>query len=141
MPNLIYAGDLSPQESWDMLNSDPNAQMIDVRTHAEFSYVGLPDLSATGKELHLISWKVFPSMDVNPNFETEVEALELSHDHALLFLCRSGVRSRSAAHVMTARGYTCCYNVSEGFEGDRNDAKHRGTINGWKVRNLPWTQA
>ncbi len=140
MTELIYAGDLSPEESWELLNSDPVAQMIDVRTDAEFSYVGLPDLNSVDKELRLICWKVFPSMDINANFETEIEALGFAKDQPLLFLCRSGIRSRSAAHAMTARGYTRCYNVTEGFEGDKDDAKHRGTINGWKVRKLPWTQ-
>jgi len=140
MNDLIYAGNLSPEESWELLCNDPGAEMIDVRTSAEFSYVGQPDLSAAGKELRLICWKIFPAMDINPNFETDVEALGISRDRPLLFLCRSGVRSRSAAHAITARGYTRCYNVSEGFEGDKDDAKHRGTVNGWKVRGLPWTQ-
>jgi rhodanese-related sulfurtransferase len=140
MTDLIYAGDLSPEESWALLNSDPDAQLFDVRTDAEFAYVGLPDVNAIGKELRLICWQVFPSMNVNINFELEVEALGFNKDQALLFLCRSGVRSRSAAHAMTARGYTRCYNVTEGFEGDKDDAKHRGNVNGWKVRGLPWTQ-
>ena len=140
MTDLIYAGDLSPEESWELLNSDPDAQMIDVRTNAEFSYVGVPDLSVTGKELHLICWKVFPAMDVNRDFETEVEALGFSHSQLLLFLCRSGVRSRSAAHIMTIRGYTRCYNVLEGFEGDKCPEGRRGSVGGWKVAGLPWHQ-
>jgi len=140
MTDLVYAGDLSPEESWELLSRDSSAEMIDVRTDAEFSYVGLPDLRSIGKKLHLICWKVFPSMNVNAGFEADVEALGLSQDQPLLFLCRSGVRSRSAAHAMTARGFTRCYNVTEGFEGDKDGAGHRGTINGWKVRNLPWAQ-
>ena len=140
MTDFKYAGDLSPEESWQLLSSDPNAEMIDVRTDAEFSYVGLPDLSATGKELRLISWKVFPSMDINPLFEADVEALGFDKEQPILFLCRSGVRSRAAAHAITALGYSRCFNVAEGFEGDNDDAKHRGTVNGWKVRGLPWVQ-
>ena len=140
MSDLVYAGDLTPEQSWELLSSDPNAEMIDVRTDAEFSYVGLPDLRGIGKKLHLICWKMFPSMNINAGFESDVEALGPSRDQPLLFLCRSGVRSRSAAHAMTARGFTRCYNVTEGFEGDKDGAGHRGTINGWKVRNLPWAQ-
>jgi len=140
MTDLIYAGDLSPEETWELLSNNLDAEMIDVRTDAESSYVGQPDLAALGKEVRLICWKVFPSMNTNPDFETKIDELGLSRDQPLLFLCRSGVRSRAAAHAMTARGYTRCYNISEGFEGDRNDVKHRGTINGWKVRGLPWVQ-
>jgi len=140
MADLIYAGDLSPEQSWQLLNDDVGAELIDVRTDAEFSYVGLPDLTSVNKEPRLICWKLFPSMDVNPNFTAEVDALGCDKDQPLLFLCRSGVRSRAAAHAMTALGYQRCYNIAEGFEGDRDDAKHRGTINGWKIRGLPWTQ-
>ncbi len=140
MTELKYAGDLSPAESWALLNNEPGAELIDVRTEAEFSYVGLPDLSAIGKDLRLICWKVFPSMDTNASFEKEVEQLAAEKDQPLMFLCRSGVRSRSAAHAMTARGFSRCYNVTEGFEGDHDGDKHRGTVNGWKVRGLPWVQ-
>jgi rhodanese-related sulfurtransferase len=140
MTDFKYAGDMSPTECWDILENEPDAELIDVRTDAEFSYVGLPDLATVEKEPRLINWKVFPSMNVNPRFEENIEALGFKKDQPLLFLCRSGVRSRAAAHAMTARGYSRCYNITEGFEGDRDDAKHRGTINGWKIRGLPWIQ-
>jgi len=140
MDDLVYAGDLSPQETWDLLATDPAAQLVDVRTDAEFAYVGTPDLGAIGKTSHQICWKVFPTMDTSPDFITGVEALTRTRDQPLLFLCRSGVRSRAAASAMTARGFTRCYNITEGFEGDKDDNGHRGTRNGWKVSGLPWQQ-
>lgn len=140
MTDLVYAGDIAPAECWEMLNTNPEAQIIDVRTDAEFAYVGVPDLSALGKELHRICWKLFPAMDINPTFEADVLALGYGPNQPLLFLCRSGVRSRHAAAAITAIGFSQCYNITEGFEGDKDFDKHRGSINGWKVRGLPWIQ-
>jgi rhodanese-related sulfurtransferase len=140
MSDFSYAGDLSPTETWDLLKNESGAVMIDVRTDAEFSYVGVPDLSSLSKDLQKICWKVFPGMETNANFETDIDALGIPKDQPILFLCRSGVRSRAAADAITKLGYTRCYNVTEGFEGDHDGDKHRGTINGWKVRGLPWTQ-
>lgn len=135
-----YAGDVSPRQAWDMLASDPKAALVDVRTPAEWNYVGVPDLSTLGKKPLFVSWMFFPSMEVNPQFAEHLETARLDADAPLLFICRSGARSRSAAMAMTARGYTRCYNVASGFEGDPNTTRHRGTVNGWKVDSLPWIQ-
>lgn len=106
MSDFNYAGDLSPTESWDLLKNENGAVMIDVRTDAEFSYVGVPDLSTIAKDLQKICWKVFPDMATNSNFGAEVEALGIAKDQPILFLCRSGVRSRAAADAITKLGYT-----------------------------------
>lgn len=135
-----YAGDITPTEAWKILNARPEAVLIDVRTPAEWTYVGLPDLSAAGKEPLMVPWVLFPSMTINPDFGAEVESAVADHEAPLLFLCRSGARSRAAAIAMTARGYRSCYNVANGFEGDPDSQRHRGTISGWKVENLPWVQ-
>jgi rhodanese-related sulfurtransferase len=135
-----YAGDITPTEAWKILNARPEAVLVDVRTPAEWAYVGLPDLSAAGKEPLLVPWVLFPSMTINPDFGAEVESAVADHEAPLLFLCRSGVRSRAAAIAMTARGYRSCYNVATGFEGDPDSRRHRGTMSGWKVENLPWVQ-
>jgi len=140
MSDLVYAGDIAPDGCWEMLRTNPNAQIIDVRTDAEFSYVGIPDLTSIDKEVHKICWKLFPGMEVNPTFEAEVLALGCTNEQPLLFLCRSGVRSRHAAAAITTIGFSHCYNITEGFEGDKDDRKHRGVVNGWKVRGLPWIQ-
>ena len=136
-----YAGDVSPEAAWTALKSDGDARLIDVRTTAEWAYVGLPDLGALGKAPVTVEWKRFPSMAVNPGFAGAVAAAGVERGAALYFLCRSGVRSRDAAQAMSALGYGPCFNVATGFEGDRDAAGHRGTVGGWKTGGLPWRQA
>ncbi len=140
-----YAGDVTPAEAWEMLNSNPSAQLIDVRTMAEWSYVGLPDLSGLGREAHLVEWQSFPQMAANPNFVAaatqKLRAAGVGAETPLVFLCRSGARSRAAAMAMTQAGYSKSYNISGGFEGDLDQTGHRGTRNGWKASGLPWRQS
>ena len=140
MTKKTYAGDLSPQQSWDMLSETPKAQMIDVRTDAEFAYVGNPDLSSISKEVVQVYWQVFPAMDVNPDFVAQIGEAITDKETPLLLICRSGVRSLYAAETLTTVGYTECYNIAGGFEGDKNTQGHRGSVNGWKVDGLPWKQ-
>ena len=136
-----YAGDISPADAWDILNKDPKAQLVDVRTTAEWNYVGVPDLSTVGREAALVEWQSFPSMRTNPSFVSDTEhATAVGKDTPLLFLCRSGVRSRAAAIAMTSAGYSRAYNIAGGFEGDPDAERHRGTKNGWKASGLPWKQ-
>jgi rhodanese-related sulfurtransferase len=138
---MAYAGELRPTEAWEILKADPSAQLIDVRTRPEWSFVGIPDLAALGKKPILIAWQVYPAMHANPTFIDEVRRAAPSLDAPLLFICRSGVRSRAAAEVMTEEGYRRCYNVAEGFEGQADAEQHRGREAGWKAAGLPWTQA
>ena len=140
MTKKTYAGDLSPQQSWDMLSETPKAQMIDVRTDAEFAYVGNPDLSSISKEVVQVYWQVSPAMDVNPDFVAQIGEAITDKETPLLLICRSGVRSLYAAEALTTAGYTECYNIAGGFEGDKNTQGHRGSVNGWKVDGLPWKQ-
>ena len=140
MNDLDYAGDISPTDAWEMLQSDPTAVLIDVRTDAEFAYVGYPDVSECENLTCRICWKIFPDMQRNMHFEDAVKEAASDPKTPLLFLCRSGIRSAAAAVAMTALGYKHCYNIAEGFEGDKDAAGHRGTVGGWKVRGLPWAQ-
>lgn len=135
-----YAGDLRPAEAWDLLEKDPKAVLVDVRTMPEWGFVGLPRLDGLGKETICVSWVVFPDMARNENFVQEVAARGVGKDQPVLLLCRSGQRSRAAAIALTAAGFGPCYNVAEGFEGDKNDQHHRGSVGGWKVAGLPWAQ-
>jgi len=139
---LIYAGDISPEDAWKKLKSDMTAVLIDVRTPEEWAYVGVPDVSSLGRECKFVPWLFYPRMNINPQFIQQVldTAQPNSEDTPVLFICRSGVRSASAAHVLTEMGYSQCYNVAHGFEGDPDARKHRGTVNGWKVAGLPWVQ-
>ena len=136
-----YAGDLSATEAWTALQSDPKAQLVDVRTAAEWAFVGRPDLTGIGRQAHCIEWQSFPAMDRSPGFVAAAAmALGPDTEAPVYFLCRSGVRSRAAAIAMTAAGYTKCFNIAGGFEGDLDAARHRGQINGWKAAGLPWAQ-
>lgn len=139
-PAPNYAGDLSATEAWELLKSDPKARLIDVRTTAEWNFVGLPDLSPLGQEAALIEWQMFPTMQPNPQFVAAASA-GADKDAPVLFLCRSGARSRSAAIALTAAGFGRAYNIAGGFEGDLDDERHRGQRNGWKAAGLPWKQS
>ncbi|MCU0789608.1 MAG: rhodanese-like domain-containing protein [Nitratireductor sp.] len=141
---MSYAGDMSCRESWEALSGDPKAQLVDVRTAAEWNFVGLPDLSALGREPVLIEWQRYPDMAVNPNFAAslaaELDARGAGRDTPIFFLCRSGARSQSAAAALTAAGYSRAYNIAGGFEGARDANGHRGALEGWKHDGLPWVQ-
>ena len=139
-PNT-YAGDITVQEAWKTLESDPGAILVDVRTDAEWTYVGLPDLSRLGKRVQPISWVLFPDMSPNMSFVQELEACQPEKDAPIIFLCRSGVRSIAAAEAATKAGYAKCYNVLEGFEGNKDGEGHRGRTGGWKAANLEWVQS
>lgn len=136
-----YAGEISPGDAWSVLANDRRSALVDVRTHAEWVFTGSPDLSALGKTPIQLSWKLYPSMSLNPGFISSLTTAVMEKDTPLLFLCRSGGRSFDAAIAMTACGYTHCYNIGEGFEGRMDNYSHRGAVSGWKAGNLPWIQS
>jgi len=135
-----YAGNVTPATAWKILESRKDAILIDVRTRAEWSYVGLPDLESVGRKPALLEWQVFPSMQVNPEFVAQLSGGVADRGAPLLFLCRSGVRSAAAARAMTEAGYSNCFNVSDGFEGPPDGKARRGSTAGWKASGLPWRQ-
>ena len=126
--------------TYEEVERDPRAVLIDVRTDAEWRYVGLPDLSGVGKEIALISWQTYPDMARNGGFVDQVRGAGVAEDQPVYLICRSGQRSRDAAIALTAAGFQSAHNVSEGFEGGHDEAGHRGRIAGWKARGLPWRQ-
>ncbi len=134
-----YAGDIDPKDAWELLSSDARASMVDVRTHAEWAYVGVPNLTGIGKKPVLVPWLEFPTMQVNERFVAQA-AREIATEAPVVLLCRSGVRSKAAAIALTKAGYGPCYNILSGFEGDPDEERHRGTRSGWKVDGLPWMQ-
>lgn len=141
MPSRGYAGDVDPARAWRMLKEEPSAALVDVRTVAEWSYVGLPDLSELGKQPILVEWQTFPDLAVNAAFVETVARAAPDPSASLIFLCRSGSRSGSAAMAMAARGYGRSFNLSGGFEGNPDADRHRGQLNGWKASGLPWVQS
>ena len=142
-PARNYAGELTPREAWELLAGEPNAVLVDVRTAPEWTFVGIPDLASLSRAVACVEWQTYPSMSVNQAFVADVErAAQLGDrkDAAILFICRSGARSRAAAMAMTSAGYSRAYNVAEGFEGDLDARKHRSSQTGWKAADLPWKQ-
>jgi rhodanese-related sulfurtransferase len=131
---------VSPKESFAALAADRNAQLVDVRTDAEWQYVGIPDLRPLGKQAVLVSWQYFPSGNVNASFVEELRDAGLEPSQKLYFLCRSGVRSMAAARAAAAAGFAAVYNVADGFEGPPDARGHRGSVAGWKADDLPWRQ-
>ena len=131
---LPYAGAVTPDEAAAFLHHNPDAKLIDVRTRAEWTYVGKPQGAAE------IEWQSFPDMAVNPKFLDEL-AHAAPTDAPVFFLCRSGVRSHHAAAAAHAAGWERAFNVLEGFEGDIDDSGKRNRVNGWRFRGLPWSQS
>jgi rhodanese-related sulfurtransferase len=139
-----YAGDLLSTDAYGILAGDPTSTLVDVRTQAEWAYVGVPDLSSLGKTALFVEWQRFPSMQVDETFvarlSTMLETAGVKRAAPLVFICRSGARSRHAATAMTAAGWEPCFNVSDGFEGPLDSWRHRGVTGGWKAGGLPWAQ-
>jgi len=131
---LPYFGAVLPAEADALLKSLPNAQLIDVRTRAEWDYVGRVPGSI------LIEWNSYPSGARNPAFLEQLRAATPDPKTPLLFICRSGQRSDAAARAAAAAGYGMAFNVLEGFEGARDADGHRGTLGGWRKASLPWVQ-
>ena len=140
-----YAGEYTSAVAWRVLQETADAVLVDVRTRAEWSFVGVPDLSSLGKQTVLIEWQTFPPAERPRPFvddlKRECSERGIAHDAPVLFLCRSGARSRAAAMAATEAGFSKCFNVSDGFEGDLNAEHRRGTVNGWKQSGLPWVQS
>ena len=131
IPAHGYAGDIPPALAWQWVQAG-NAVLVDVRTDAERAWVG----QVPGAKV--VAWKQWPQMLMNPDFDTQLQAVVPSGSKVLL-LCRSGVRSVAAAQRATELGLQA-YNILEGFEGDLDANGQRGKLNGWRYRGLPWQQ-
>ncbi|WP_431968016.1 rhodanese-like domain-containing protein [Nocardia sp. bgisy134] len=138
---MSYAGDITPQQAWEVLRDNPAAVLVDVRTEAEWRFVGVPDTSSIERPTVLIEW-VDGTGTRNPQFTEQLsKALESREPEApVVFLCRSGQRSAHAATIATQLGIGPSYNVIEGFEGSLDASGHRGAT-GWRATGLPWRQS
>ena len=128
-----YGGEVTPGEAYELLLNAPGARLIDVRTRAEWDWVGRVPGAVE------IEWNQYPGNVRNPNFLVELKH-QVDPESLLLFLCRSGVRSVAAATLASEAGYANCYNILEGFEGDKDAHSHRNNIGGWRKAGLPWIQ-
>jgi rhodanese-related sulfurtransferase len=131
---LPYQGALFPAEAYELLQKAPGAKLVDVRTRAELDYVGRVPGSVE------IEWQHYPAGQPNASFVTELRQ-QVDPEALIMFICRSGARSHSAAAQAAAAGHSQCYNVLEGFEGDRDAQGHRNSVGGWRFAGLPWFQS
>lgn len=136
---MSYAGDITPQQAWELLQENPEAVLVDVRTDAEWKYVGVPETSSIGRRTVFVEWVGYPAGTPNVRFVDELRAAGIDGG-PVIFLCRSGQRSIGAAVAATAAGLAPSYNVLEGFEGALDAAGHRGA-EGWRATGLPWRQS
>ncbi len=131
--DLPYAGALTPSEAFDVWQLAPGARLVDVRTRAEWDWVGrIPGAVE-------IEWQFYPGLKVNPSFPAQLKR-EVDPESLVLFICRSGNRSDKAARIATEMGYLESYNVLEGFEGDKDARGQRNHVGGWRRAGLPWQQ-
>lgn len=131
---LPYQGALTPAEANEILGLMPDAKLVDVRTRAEWDWVGKIPGSIQ------IEWNTYPGGQSNPDFITELKH-QVNVNALTMFICRSGARSSAAAKAATEMGYKTSYNVLEGFQGDKDENGHRDSVNGWRKAGLPWTQS
>ncbi len=137
-PGQPYAGAVTPQEAWALLQEDGRVKLVDVRTNAERDWVGR--VAIPEGQHGAVQWSTWPGGVPNPDFVQQLGQLA-GKDDVLLFLCRSGVRSRHAARAATENGYANSYDILEGFEGDKDAAGHRKSVDGWCKAGLPWVGA
>ncbi|WP_179402445.1 rhodanese-like domain-containing protein [Burkholderia guangdongensis] len=136
--SLNYAGALLPAEAFELLQLDPSARLVDVRTRAELDWVGRP-LVGDGQYVH-IEWTRYPGGVPNPDFIAQLQAA-MQPGTPILFLCRSAARSKLAAVAAMQAGFTKAYDLLEGFEGGKDGEGHRKTVDGWCRHKLPWIGA
>jgi rhodanese-related sulfurtransferase len=135
-----YAGDITPDEAWQLLSANADAVLVDCRTDAEWRFVGVPDLSSLGREVVYVEWNGSDGRH-NDDFVSDLTGAGVTPgERPVIFLCRSGNRSIGAAEAATAAGIAPSYNVLDGFEGNLDEHRHRGGT-GWRAIGLPWTQS
>lgn len=126
---------LNPKQCWALLQDNPAAVIVDVRTTIEHTFVGHPPAA-----IH-IAWKEFPGMQLNSSFVEQVKQAVPDKNVPVLLFCRSGQRSLDAAKALEGEGYRHLVNILEGFEGPLDEHKHRGNLGGWRFHGLPWEQS
>lgn len=136
-PRAAYVGEITPVEAYAYLVKE-GGMLVDVRTIPEWKFVGMADLDGCKGHMAAVCWKNYPDMMQNPAFVEQLSSTGIDKDTPLFFMCRGGGRSAEAAHTMAQQGYTHCFNVATGFEGEADEQGHRGRKSGWQGLGLPW---
>jgi len=137
---MSYKRNLLPKMAVERLQNNPQALFVDVRSKAEFKYVGYPENSI------LIPWIDNPDWEPNPEVFSDLVMQELDgrenlSDTEIILICRSGFRSNEALKCLENKGFTQVSHVASGFEGDLDENDHRGNLNGWRHDGMPWSQS
>jgi len=137
---MSYKRNLLPKMAVERLQNNPQALFVDVRSKAEFKYVGYPENSI------LIPWIDDPDWEPNPEAFSDAVMQELDgrenlSDTEIILICRSGFRSNEALKCLENKGFTQVSHVASGFEGDLDENDHRGNLNGWRHDGMPWSQS
>ena len=138
--NIHKVINLNSYDCFKKISTNLKSYLIDVRTKPEWEFVGVPDLSTINNSTIFISWQEYPEMNINKNFEKNVAQKNINKKDYIFLICRSGRRSLKAAEYLSSLGYKHCFNISDGFEGNKDNTNHRSKIGGWKFNNLPWKQ-
>lgn len=133
-----YEGAVTPAEAYELLSLENAVKLVDVRTNAERDWVGR--VAIPEAQHGAVQWSVYPGGIANHAFIEQLNSVARK-DQVILFLCRSGVRSRGAATLASEHGYQHCFDILEGFEGDKDEHGHRKNVNGWCHAGLPWIGA
>ena len=131
---------ISSKQCFERLSEESSSYLVDVRTKPEWLFVGLPDLQSLNKQTICVSWHMYPEMEINENFKSEILESGINKQDTIFLICRSGNRSCDAAEFLASRGFTNCFNVIDAYEGENDPNHQRSTINGWKYYKLPWKQ-
>jgi len=137
---MSYKRNLLPKMAVEKLQDNPQALFVDVRSKAEYKYVGFPENSI------LIPWIDEPDWESNPEVFSDLVMQELDGRENILnteiiLICRSGFRSNEALKCLENKGFTQVSHVASGFEGDLDENDHRGNLNGWRHDGMPWSQS
>ncbi len=133
---------LTSQQAAQMLEDDPRAVLVDIRSSMEFLFVGHP------KGAVHIPWIDEPDWTINPHFVTDIRKLLLGGTICdiddgcapVILICRSGKRSLEAGKALLDAGFVRVYHIDEGFEGELDENHQRSTVGGWRFHGLPWEQ-
>ena len=132
--------EINSYDCFAILKKNKHSHLIDVRTKPEWEFVGIPDLTSINRQTIFISWQLYPDMKINYGFGKEILRSKSKQEDTIFAICRSGNRSHEAAQYLSKLGYRKIYNVSDGFEGNKDLGNHRSKLNGWKYNKLPWKQ-
>ena len=137
---MSYKRNLLPKMAVERLQNNPQALFVDVRSRAEYKYVGYPENSI------LIPWIDDPDWKPNPEAFSgavmqELDGRENLSDTEIILICRSGFRSNEALKCLENKGFTQVSHVASGFEGDLDENDHRGNLNGWRHDGMQWSQS